>query len=526
MKKICITLLALVISASTFSQFNNTDTLRRFVNRWITNSAINAFTDYRLNTALNGMINFIDSARAGLGGSAVDTIWRLTDSTIRYRKNGQLRTFSFKGIYDSRRKVDSMYYFNDTTIRYVMNGTARSLLLKNWAISNASGSGDTLYTAATIKRLINGFGLDFTVAAGSITIKADTSELATPYDILTSVSSGTHWELDGSNNLTPKTFAGKAIRADNKSLLFFGNTGYLPNSGGGIQLWWWPGKRAFRAGFVTGTQWDSANVGTYSWSGGFDSRASGDNSFAFGGGSIASASGSVAFAAGNASGSGSIAMGGGSKAQGSSTIAIGNFVDATGPYSSAFGSFTQSMGFYSTTFGNQTIANQNVQFAVGKFNDTVSAANLFMVGYGSGIMGPNLRRNVFSVDTSGHLKGGTPSNGSPADSGVVWDNVDSMYKKVASGVLNVVVSSAGTLNITTAEVYTFTGTTTTWTLPAVSGNTGRSYRIKNRGSSDITLNSNAGGSDIYNTAATNTVTVAAGADIVVVNDGTYYLIFD
>lgn len=88
---------------------------------------------------------------------------------------------------------------------------------------------------------------------------------------------------------------------------------------------------------------------------------------------------------------------------------------------------------------------------------------------------------------------------------------------------SVSVSSAGTLTLASAINYVFSGTTTTWTLPAVSGNTGVTYLIKNRGSGAITLNSSGGGNDIYDTSAVSTLTINAGSAITLVNDGTYWL---
>lgn len=97
MKKI-IFIALLFITVKSFAQFPGTDSLRNYNNRWITNSAIQAFTNYRLNTLLNGMIDWIDSARAGEGGTiGVDSIGVLNDSTLRYRKNGTFYSITFKG---------------------------------------------------------------------------------------------------------------------------------------------------------------------------------------------------------------------------------------------------------------------------------------------------------------------------------------------------------------------------------------------------------------------------------------------
>lgn len=99
----------------------------------------------------------------------------------------------------------------------------------------------------------------------------------------------------------------------------------------------------------------------------------------------------------------------------------------------------------------------------------------------------------------------------------------------AGGALVITVNTvSGTTNVlasTSAYQQVFTGGSgSTWTLPAVTGNAGLTYYIKNRGSASITLNSNAGGNDIYSTSAVNTLTITAGTSIVLVNDGSFYLV--
>lgn len=85
------------------------------------------------------------------------------------------------------------------------------------------------------------------------------------------------------------------------------------------------------------------------------------------------------------------------------------------------------------------------------------------------------------------------------------------------------VTGAGTLTLTTDySDYIFTGTTSTWTLPSISNGDGVLWRIKNRGSGNITINSASGGNDIYDASAVSTYTVAAGSAIIILNDGTYF----
>lgn len=101
---------------------------------------------------------------------------------------------------------------------------------------------------------------------------------------------------------------------------------------------------------------------------------------------------------------------------------------------------------------------------------------------------------------------------------------DGTITTIGKRIIGVVTSSAGTLTIGNAESYIFNGSTTTWTLPAVSGTTGTIYYLKNIGSGSITLNSNAGGNDIYTSSAVNTTTITAGSAITLISNGTYFTV--
>ena len=84
----------------------------------------------------------------------------------------------------------------------------------------------------------------------------------------------------------------------------------VPSEGSGTRMMWYPRKAAFRAGSISGTQWDAANIGSYSVAIGQDVRASGDNGVAFG--VRSTAAGSSTFAVGEdntASGAASVALG-------------------------------------------------------------------------------------------------------------------------------------------------------------------------------------------------------------------------
>lgn len=112
------------------------------------------------------------------------------------------------------------------------------------------------------------------------------------------------------------------------------------------------------------------------------------------------------------------------------------------------------------------------------------------------------------------------NNGS--DNTVLTIDGDGTMTTAGKRIMSLVTSSAGTLTIGNAEAYVFNGTTTTWTLPAVSGTTGTIYYLKNIGSGTITLNSSGGGNDIYSTSAVNTLAITAGTSVILISNGTYF----
>lgn len=88
---------------------------------------------------------------------------------------------------------------------------------------------------------------------------------------------------------------------------------------------------------------------------------------------------------------------------------------------------------------------------------------------------------------------------------------------------DVVSSSAGTLTLTYGDSFVFTGTTTTWTLPAINANVTGMYNVihvKNEGSGTITVNTNAGSNTLYTTAAANTLAVLPGQAFDIEPNGT------
>src|SRR5882757_8283616 len=70
--------------------------------------------------------------------------------------------------------------------------------------------------------------------------------------------------------------------------------GLPPLQGPGRRMMWYPGKAAFRMGYVNGDQWDQTNIGNYSFAAGYITNASGNSSLALGFGTNASGIGSTA----------------------------------------------------------------------------------------------------------------------------------------------------------------------------------------------------------------------------------------
>lgn len=106
-------------------------------------------------------------------------------------------------------------------------------------------------------------------------------------------------------------------------------------SGAGMRMIWIPGRAAFRAGGVNGTQWDAGNVGTYSLATGWSNVAVGFASSALG-----------LFS--SATGTGAVAAGESAEARGQAAVALGYAVGACGTGSVALGNYasTSSIASY------------------------------------------------------------------------------------------------------------------------------------------------------------------------------------
>ena len=117
----------------------------------------------------------------------------------------------------------------------------------------------------------------------------------------------------------------------------------VPQEGAGARMMWCPSRAALRAGSVSGSDWDNANVGDYSTAMGQDTKASNYYSVALGSGTTAS-------------GQASVAMGLGTTASAAYATATGDQTTASGLTSTAMGMYTTASGQASTAMGFSTVA--------------------------------------------------------------------------------------------------------------------------------------------------------------------------
>ena len=192
--------------------------------------------------------------------------------------------------------------------------------------------------------------------------------------------------------------------------------GDIPAEGAGKRFMWYPGKAALRAGYVDGTQWDDAQVGTISTAMGVSTTASGAYSTAMGGYTTAS-------------GDYSTAMGGSTTASGNYSTALGAGTTASSDYSTAMGLNTTASGNASTAIGSNTTAESGYETTIGRYNTDYDPGSttgwnsndrLFVIGNGTG---PSARSDALVVYKNGNLViaanaakpgGGTWANSSDA----------------------------------------------------------------------------------------------------------------
>ena len=210
--------------------------------------------------------------------------------------------------------------------------------------------------------------------------------------------------------------------------------------GAGTRLMWNPGQPAFRAGHVTGTQWDEINTGFYSIAMGLDTIASGYVSVV-GGGALNTAGGEYSTVSGGkqntASGNYSAIVGGESNtASGSHATVSGGYNSATTANATIVGGYTNQATEDAATVGGgvQNTASNLYSIVAGGYQNTA--------GGGYSVVGGGDRNStaVGGVGDYAVVSGGSQNiaSGGGASVGGGWNNLASgVYSRLGGGVNNI-----------------------------------------------------------------------------------------
>jgi len=217
----------------------------------------------------------------------------------------------------------------------------------------------------------------------------------------------------------------------NGSFVATGNLGIgvSPMQGKGYRTSWDSYKGAFRSGYAD-NEWDDANVGFFSWSGGSNSKAAGLYALAFGDTNTAEGTSSIVFGSGNqVKGSAGFSAGAGNRVCDTYGVALGNNAKSGGPYINGRcdpDSFN-NRGLAAVAIGYNVTADQDHSTAMGKFASNNGFQGTFIWSDGSATASVDTFRNVanneFAARATGGFrfrtnKAGTTGCNLPAGSGV------------------------------------------------------------------------------------------------------------
>jgi len=207
-------------------------------------------------------------------------------------------------------------------------------------------------------------------------------------DLIMKTNNTERWKIKNNGDVTV------GISANIAELALAGNDGILATgtlispiptvSGAGTRMLWYPAKAAFRAGGVSGNQWDTANIGYYSFATGYNNKAgrysfsagrecvTGDWTIAIGRKSMATATGAVGVAGSAVTG---VALGDSCVAAAVRSVSIGRGNVTNASTDVALGTNNKCIGVVSLCIGNNCTTNAHYSTAMG--NRAVSASNAY-----------------------------------------------------------------------------------------------------------------------------------------------------
>jgi hypothetical protein len=199
--------------------------------------------------------------------------------------------------------------------------------------------------------------------------------------------------------------------------------------GKGYRTSWDSYKGAFRSGYAD-NEWDTDNVGFFSWAGGSNSTASGLYALAFGDTNFARSTSSIAFGSGNeVKGAAGFSAGAGNRVCDTYGVALGNNARSGGPYidGKCDPETFNIRGLAAVAIGYNVTADQDHTMALGKFASNNGFQGTFIWSDGtpqaSADTFRNTANNEFAARATGGFRfrtnlGGTTGCNLPAGSGV------------------------------------------------------------------------------------------------------------
>lgn len=339
------------------------------------------------------------------------------------------------------------------TFHYTDGNEAAGAVLTSDASGNASWTAVSGIDNQTLSLLTNTLSIDGgnSVSLAAYLDNSDNQDLALSGNTLSLTNDASTVDLSG--YVGPFAIASGVIANSNGSYstndFVFGapSLSYSAVSSYYSKMYFDKSKAAFRAGYISSTAWDAANVGSYSAAFGAGTTASGDYSIAAGNISSASANYAVAIGYNNTAGStASVALGYNTTASGGYTLTAGGSTTASADYAVALGYNNTSSGYYATSFGSGNTAggwyslasgsgataNGDYSLASGR-NVSATVSGAYAIGDGGTTTLTNATSNSFAARFAGgyrlYSNSASSIGVSLAASGNSWSTISDSTKK-------------------------------------------------------------------------------------------------